>query len=104
MMTATFANAQLKVGVCGLTSRCLILPQNTLTHSKWKAEERRRWRALVLHVKSKLEYVASGDAEFETEFLIHMVLPNGDSVASRVAPQVETILKGGRLPPLLPKK
>lgn len=69
---------------------------------RWQAEERRRWRALVLHVKSKLEIIESGDADFETEFLGYLELPSGETVASRVVPELERALQGGKFPPLLP--
>ena len=36
-------------------------------------EERRRWRALLLVVKSKIEAVRTGIAIFEEEFLAHIV-------------------------------
>lgn len=38
-------------------------------------EERRRWRALLLVVKAKLEAVQSGISVFEQEFLGYIVVP-----------------------------
>lgn len=40
-----------------------------------EAEVRRRWRALLLCIKGKLEAVESGITTFEEEFLAHLVLP-----------------------------
>lgn len=47
------------------------------------AEERRRWRCLLLKIKGKLEFVGSDD-EFEEEFLSHIVTDNGATVIERL--------------------
>ena len=65
-------------------------------------EIRRRWRALVLVVKSKLEAVETGIVTFEEEFLAHIVLPDGSKVADWMAPQLEEAYESGRMPELLP--
>jgi hypothetical protein len=62
---------------------------------------RAKWRALALVVKAKLEAVASGIGTFESEFLAHIVLPNGQRVGQWLKPQLETAFKNGRMPPLL---
>ena len=49
-----------------------------------EAEERRRWRCLLLAIRAKLEIVASGIATFEEEFLAHVVTDNGMTVYERV--------------------
>jgi hypothetical protein len=64
------------------------------------AEERRRWRCLLLAIKAKLEIVSTGIATFEEEFLSHLVRDDGRTV-------YETILElavNGRpmLPPVSP--
>lgn len=66
-----------------------------------QAEQRRRWRALALVLKAKLEAVASGIVSFEDEFLAHMVLPNGRTVGTWVQPQLERVLSTGKVPQLL---
>lgn len=67
------------------------------------AETRRRWRALVLSIKAKLETVASGISTFEDEFLPYTVLPDGRTVAEHVRPTVEEAYASGRLAgPILP--
>lgn len=63
---------------------------------------RQRWRALALVIKAKLEAVETGIAEFEEEFLAHIVLPNGQTVGSWMLPQVALAYAKGDMPPLLP--
>lgn len=65
-------------------------------------EARRRWRALALVIKAKLEAVASGIAVLEDEFLAYMVLPNGRTVGEWAAPQIAAAYDSGKMPPLLP--
>lgn len=67
-----------------------------------KKEERRRWRALALAVKAKLEVVDSGIASFEAEFLAHVVLPTGELVGDWLAPQIAEVYETGQMPGLLP--
>lgn len=66
------------------------------------AEHRRRWRALLLIVKAKLELVAGGDADFEDEFLSHTMLPDGTTVGEWIAPQLDQAYQSGRMPALMP--
>ncbi len=49
------------------------------------AEWRRRWRAHVLLIKAKLEFIEGGDTTLEREFLPYAVLKNGQTVAELVA-------------------
>ena len=65
-------------------------------------EHRRRWRALVLILKAKLELIASGDSTVEREFLADLVLPGGDTLGEHVIPQLEKHYQNPALP-LLPK-
>lgn len=69
----------------------------------WEQECRRRWRALALIIKAKLESVESGIETFEVAFLAHTVVPGtsetfGDWAGPRLAEAYET----KRMPPLLP--
>lgn len=77
------------------------LDDRNLTHNKagyvltelqvkgrFEQEIRRRWRALLLVIKAKLEAVESGIAEFEVEFMPYIVLPGGATVAEKVLPNV----------------
>jgi hypothetical protein len=65
-------------------------------------EVRRRWRALLLIVKAKLELIASGDADLESEFLAHMLLPDGSTVGEWVVPQLDQAYQTGQMPALVP--
>lgn len=58
-------------------------------------EHRRRWRALLLGIKAKLEYVQSGIATFDEEFLAHIVIDD-----RTVFDRIREAAGGGR--PLLP--
>lgn len=62
-----------------------------------EAEVRRRWRALALVIKAKLEVVESGIAEFEHEFLPNTVMPDGRTVAEHVMPEVARAYELGRV-------
>lgn len=77
-------------------------PKNT-TDTKIKAERRRRWRALLLVLKAKLEAVASDIVAFDVEFLPFIVMPNqhGTTVGEEVAPQLPEMLAGRPMRPLL---
>lgn len=66
-----------------------------------ESETRRRWRALALAIKAKLEVVASGIASFEDEFLANIVLPDGSTVGDRVGPEIATAYERSVSPPRL---
>lgn len=65
------------------------------------AEERRRWRALALVIKAKLEAIASKITTFEDEFLAHIMIPGGITVGEKIASQLIDSYKTGGTPPLL---
>lgn len=65
------------------------------------AEERRRWRALLLVVKAKFEAVESGIVTFESEFLAQVVLPDGHTVHEHVEPTIARAYIEGHVRPLL---
>lgn len=65
-------------------------------------ENRRRWRALVLYVKAKLESVESGIVSIEQAFMAHILLPNRQTVGEFMAPQIETAYEQGHMPLALP--
>jgi hypothetical protein len=68
----------------------------------WDAECRRRWRAMVLIVKAKLEAVASGISTLENEFLANIVVPGGKTFGEWAAPHLQAAYdKGVNMPPLL---
>lgn len=63
---------------------------------------RQRWRALALAIKAKLECVETGITDFETEFMPHIVLPNGQTASQYMLPQIEEAYATGVMPPMLP--
>jgi hypothetical protein len=54
-------------------------------------EVRQRWRALALRIKAKLAAVEAEIAEFDEEFMPHIVLPNGETIAERILPQLASM-------------
>jgi hypothetical protein len=68
---------------------------------QWEQACRTRWRALALVIKAKLEAVASGITTFESEFLAHIVLPDGRTVGGWIAPQLAVAYERGGMPPML---
>jgi len=75
--------------------------KGTVIEQAHAQEIRRRWRALALSIKAKLETVQSGIAEFETEFMAYMVLPNGKTVAENILPEIARAYETGKMPKLL---
>lgn len=63
---------------------------------------RQRWRALNLVIKAKLEAVDSGIVTFDAEFLAHLVLPDGRTVADDVVPKLQAAYEDHSMPALLP--
>ncbi len=68
----------------------------------WEQELRRRWRALALVVKAKLEAVQSGIVGFEDEFMAHIVMPDGKTVAEHARPMIAQVYETGKVTALLP--
>lgn len=66
-----------------------------------EAEIRRRWRALNLAIKAKLESVETGIATFEEEFMAHIVMPDGHTVAEHLIPKIDAAYRSGGMPPSL---
>jgi hypothetical protein len=69
--------------------------------SALEAEVRRRWRALMLAIKAKLEVVETGISTFEAEFLPHTVMPDGRTVAEHILPRVDEAIHAGQMPTTL---
>lgn len=63
--------------------------------------ERQRWRALLLVIKAKLESVENAIESFEQAFLGQIVMPNDQTVADIVLPQIAESYKSGRMPKAL---
>src|SRR6185369_12608662 len=58
---------------------------------------RQRWRALLLVIKAKLEAVESKITTFEDEFMAHIVMPDGQTVASHIKPRIAEAYAGGQM-------
>lgn len=71
-------------------------------HAAWEQACRQRWRALALVIKAKLEAVESGITTFEDEFMAHIVMPDGQTVASHIKPSIAAAYENGTMVPLLP--
>ena len=67
----------------------------------WEQSCRSRWRALYLCIKAKLEAVAINITTFENEFMAHIVMPDGLTVAHHVSPKIAQAYDSGNMPPLL---
>ncbi len=65
------------------------------------SETRRRWRALLLVLKAKLEAVVSEIVMFDEEFLAHIMVDGKTTVGDHMIPQMKDALAGGKLPNLL---
>lgn len=63
---------------------------------------RQSWRALSLVVKAKLEAVEAGIVTFEQEFGMHIVLPDGRTVAEYASPFIEASYRLGEVATMKP--
>lgn len=79
----------------------MLVPGRGVAETKAKAENKRRFRALLLVLKAKLEAVDSKIVEFEHEFLAHIVFDGSTTVGERMIPQMNRALAEKSLPPLL---
>lgn len=68
---------------------------------KFARQHRALWRSLLLSIKGKLESVAAGIEHFDEAFLSHIMTPDGRTLAQVLVPQVESMYKTGKMPPLL---
>lgn len=73
----------------------------TAAHNQFEQAVKQRWRALTLVVKAKLEAVEAGIVTFEQEFAMHVVLPDGRTVAQHVSPAIEQAYATGQVPRML---
>lgn len=64
--------------------------------NRWEQACRSNWRALWLCIKAKLEAVEIGITTFEDEFLAHIVMPGGETVADIVRPRIAQSYKENR--------
>lgn len=75
-------------------------PKDYGNRRKFEQAERRIWRALALIIKAKLEAVSSGIVSFEEEFMAHIVMPDGKTMAEHLVPQIEAAYTDKRIPQL----
>jgi len=68
----------------------------------WEQGCRQSWRALALVIKAKLEAVAAGITEFESEFLANIVLPDGRTVGDHARPEIAIAYTQQEMRPMLP--
>ena len=66
------------------------------------AEERRRWRSLVLVVKALLVGINDGVISLSDAFLPYTVLPSGETVGEWAGPQLDTAYATAQMPALMP--
>jgi hypothetical protein len=69
---------------------------------KWEQACRQCWRALALVIKAKLEAVETGITSFEDEFLAHIVMPDGQTVATHIKPRIAEAYASGQMLALMP--
>lgn len=65
-----------------------------------EAELRRRWRALILITKAKLELIEHGDSTIAREFMADTVLPSDETVGEVMLPRIAKALADHTMPPL----
>jgi hypothetical protein len=70
---------------------------------RYEGEVRRRWRALALVIKAKLEAVQTGITSFESEFMAHIVMPDGRTISEHVTPAIAAAYDTGKVRALLPE-
>ena len=84
------------------TSGNLVERASSTAEKMYEQACRSRWRALLLVIKAKLEAVETGITIFDDEFLAHIVMPDGLTVAEHVQPSIERAYETGNMPPLIP--
>jgi hypothetical protein len=78
-----------------------LLPAES-ARARHEAGCRQKWRALFLAVKAKLISVHEGVETFEDAFMAHIVMPDGQTVADLVRPQIASAYAENKMVPLLP--
>ncbi len=63
--------------------------QNQTGETKWKQEQRRRWRVLLLWIKANLELIETGLISFEDVFLAQTCLPDGNTISHYIQPLID---------------
>lgn len=71
-------------------------PHNIDWESRAEAEWRRRWRANVLLLKAKLEFIESGDSTIEREFMPYLIVQGNKTLEEMVQAGKVPLLAAGR--------
>lgn len=87
----------LALAACGHKTR----REPKAAYDEWEKACRQRWRALALCIKAKLEAVECGITTFESEFLAHIVLPSGETMADRALPYIAQAYETNSTPPMI---
>jgi hypothetical protein len=74
------------------------VPEEKLRAKSVEQAIMQRWRALALCIKAKLEAVAAGITTFEEEFMAHVVMPNGETLAEHALPLIARAYETGKMP------
>ena len=69
---------------------------------EYDQEKRRRWRALLLVIKAKLEAVETEITTFEEEFLAHFVMPDDKTLSEHIIPHLDEVFASGDTAKLIP--
>lgn len=76
--------------------------RDTWVTKEVQQRSRERWRAILLVVKAKLEFIALGASTAEREFFGDLVLPDGRRLYAVVHPQLDApAAPGAATPPIL---
>ncbi len=70
-------------------------------HAEHQTSVRATWRALLLFVKAKLVAVDQGLTTIEREFLPHILLPGGATLADVALPEIRDAYQRGDIPALI---
>ena len=73
-----------------------VYPHNVDWTAKATDEWRRRWRAHVLLIKAKLEFIEGGDTTLEREFMPYLVLGDGRTLNDAINAGDLPMLTAGR--------
>ena len=73
-----------------------------LTGTRSAQQVRSRWRALWLVIKAKLEAIDIGILTVEDAFLGETILPDRQTVAEYMRPQISAAYQSGQMPKALP--
>lgn len=89
---------RLKIAKPTITEIRSLYPNAYDEGAKLEAEWRRRWRANVLLLKAKLEFIDSGDTTLDKELLPYRVLADGRTLEEAIGTNGFKMLAAGKTP------